>query len=479
MNRKLGLLSLSLVMAASVAVTGCDDDEPDPITPTPEKASIRVVHASPDAPAVDIYAEGVTAPLIKNLAYGQASAYLSVDAGSYNIQIRAAGAPATSAPAFSTGALSLPGKAKITAVAAGFLASTAAEDKFRVLPLAESFGAPGESATRVRIVHASPNAPTVAVDVGNDGNPEVASLARFADTGAAGVDLPSATALQIGIWAGNPLGRVTAFTTPELPAGAELFVIATGSLTAKPRAADGFGLLAVGPAGVVGLIRQNPVVYALHGSPDAPAVDLFAGNAELSDDLAFGEMSGAVQVPPGAYAIDFFAHAAGSTRPAGAPAATLTTPTLAAGERYLAIATGFLAPQAGAPAFQLLAKGDEFASSATTPLVRFVHSSPDTPAVDVGTISGATFTPVDAWKNIAFRSSSVGAGTQVPVGAVEVGAGAAGSGTALISFDLTMAQGLEAFAIAIGSFGGGTLRLAVVNAGAWPWTSAVVLPKAN
>jgi hypothetical protein len=59
--------------------------------PASGKAHVRVIHASPDAPAVDIkLANGTT--LIPNLAFPNASAYLPVDAGSYDLQVTPAGA---------------------------------------------------------------------------------------------------------------------------------------------------------------------------------------------------------------------------------------------------------------------------------------------------------------------------------------------------------------------------------------------------
>jgi hypothetical protein len=298
-----------------------------------------------------------------------------------------------------------------------------------VLALAEDFGDPAASSARVRVVHAGADAPAVAVDVGNDGSPEITDLARFADTGAAGVELP-ARSLAIGIWAGAPLERVTAFTTPALSAGGDLFVIATGLLSAQPRETEGFALLAVGPSGVIGTIKQDPVVYALHASPDAPAVDIFAGAAELADDLRPGALSGAIQVPPGTYTLDLFAHAAGATRPAGGPAASATTPALTAGNRYLAIATGFLG---GQPGFELLALVDELESAGEGARLRVVHASPDTPAVDVGTMSGQVLVPV--WSALAFRDATEAAGTRVPTGDLDVGIGLAGSQQAVLTFD--------------------------------------------
>ena len=143
--------------------------------------------------------------------------------------------------------------------------------------------------------------------------PEVSGLARFADTGAEGVALPAGKALAVGIAVGG--ARVTAFTTPKLPDGANVLVIATGLLGKLARERDGFALLAVGPNGSIGFVKQDPRVYALHASPDAPRVDAFVGNAEIVDNLGFGELSKPIQVQPGSYTIDFFAHAAGSDAP--------------------------------------------------------------------------------------------------------------------------------------------------------------------
>jgi hypothetical protein len=131
------------------------------------------------------------------------------------------------------------------------------------------------------------------------------------------VELPSGNELQVGIWAGTPLARVTAFTTLALPDGGELFVIALGSIADLPREETGFSLLAVGsnPVGTFGLIRQNPTVYALHGGPDAPAVDIFAGDLELVDNLSFADLSGDIQVPPGRYTLELLPDVTGLRSP--------------------------------------------------------------------------------------------------------------------------------------------------------------------
>ncbi len=63
-------------------------------------ARIRVVHASPDAPAVDVAVKGGPV-LFAGLPFPRASTYLSVPAGAYDLEVRAAGT--------STVALALPG----------------------------------------------------------------------------------------------------------------------------------------------------------------------------------------------------------------------------------------------------------------------------------------------------------------------------------------------------------------------------------
>ena len=176
-STRLFSLAAGLVLAAPLAACGDDDDVVDP---GPDTAQLRVVHASPDAPAVDIYARGSDQPLVTALAYGQASPYITVDEGTYTLEVKPAGQPGAAA-AFTTGPLWVGDEKRYTAVAAGFLGSTAEEDRFRVLALEDGFAPTANDQARVRVVHASADAPTVGVDVGADdpGNPEVASLAQI------------------------------------------------------------------------------------------------------------------------------------------------------------------------------------------------------------------------------------------------------------------------------------------------------------
>ena len=59
-------------------------------TPAAGKAHVRFVHASPDAPAVDIAVKGGPV-LFSNIAFKGVGDYLPVDAGTYDLEVRLAG----------------------------------------------------------------------------------------------------------------------------------------------------------------------------------------------------------------------------------------------------------------------------------------------------------------------------------------------------------------------------------------------------
>jgi len=502
------LVSVAMLAGTSL-VSACGDDEVPPPPPPPADAGrdlgtdggptdggptdggpvdasppvdagpvgmIRIVHASSNTPTIDVYAGNSATPAIDALEYTETSPYLTLPAGTYTFNVRADGAAPDSAPALVVDGFILGAGEKYTIVAAGSLTSIDAADRLRVLPLEEGFGALGGNA-RVRIVHAGFNAPTVAIDVGDDGGAaEVPSLARFADTGVEGVSLPVGSA-QVGVLTTvAPTAKVSAFTATLV--SAELFVIATGDATQNARLDTSFGLLVVGPTGTVGFIKQNPRVYALHGSPDAPPVEIFAGATELVGGVTYGDLAGPLQVAPGNYTLDFFAVTTGTARPAGAPAGTDTVDGLVAGGTYLAIANGFLAPRTGttdAP-FQVLAFAEGFdLTGATNVRVRAVHGSPSAPNVTVGAVTGAAITTTLA-ADVAFGAATAAEGASLPPTTYTIGfAGGATTTPVLARFTapLTVA-GKRWFAIAHGDFaavaGREPFGVFAVDTSVTPWT---------
>jgi hypothetical protein len=445
--------------------------------PTDGGVALRVLHAAPDAPAVDVYAQGSATPLATGVNYRATSAYVTVAPGTYTLELRPAGAAPTSAAAFTSAPVTLVGGERVTAMAAGRLSSTDASDALRVVPLVERFDTPGPNEARVRVVHAGADAPAVDVDLGDDGTAEVTGLQRFASTGEAGVNLPSGQALRVGISAGG--SKVTSFTTPALPAGARAFAVAAGLLSAAPGSPEGFGLLLLDESGVLGFVQQDPRLYVLHASPDAPAVDAFVGPLKVVNDASFGGLAGPVSLPPGSATVDLFPHDASPTRPSASPAATGTTGALAAGKEYLLLVTGFLSTARSQP-LQLLTLEAAFTPRAPEASVRAVHAAPDAPAVDFGTVTGGALTPVPGLTNLSYGTASAAEGVAVSATQSGWGVAATGTTTPAATANFTPTSGGRSFLVAAGLLGPGTgepgLQLWNVDVGTTPWTTAVMPP---
>lgn len=111
---------------------------------------IRVFHASPNAPAVDVYANGNL--LVKNLAYKEVSQYIPVPAGTYNIKVYPSGKMTN--PVINT-SVSIPENSVFNVAAIGTLPNISLYPIPEPI-MGEKFGRPC-----VRFVHLSPNAPTV------------------------------------------------------------------------------------------------------------------------------------------------------------------------------------------------------------------------------------------------------------------------------------------------------------------------------
>lgn len=73
----------------------------DLTTPATGQAHVRVVHLSPDAPAVNIGVQGSATNLFSNIAFKGSTAFTPVPAGTYNLEVRVAsnGAVALTVPA--------------------------------------------------------------------------------------------------------------------------------------------------------------------------------------------------------------------------------------------------------------------------------------------------------------------------------------------------------------------------------------------
>lgn len=130
-------------------------------------AQVRVIHASPDAPAVDVFVDGTA--VLTNVAFPAISDYLSVPAGAHAIAVAPTGAG--EAAAVITANPTLEAGMAYTVAAVGEVAYIKAQI------YNDNLSAPAAGKAHVRVIHASPDAP--AVDVKVAGGPTLISGLAF------------------------------------------------------------------------------------------------------------------------------------------------------------------------------------------------------------------------------------------------------------------------------------------------------------
>lgn len=137
------VMALVLALGAGVALAGND-------------ANVRVVHASPDAPTVDVIVnDAITA--FPEVEFGEATGYSPLPAGVYNVKVTPSGESIGSAVIDAD--LSLFYNRDYTVVAVDVL-----DDIAPIVLVDENRGVSPRQA-KVRFVHASPDAPAVDIKV--------------------------------------------------------------------------------------------------------------------------------------------------------------------------------------------------------------------------------------------------------------------------------------------------------------------------
>lgn len=195
-------------------------------------ARVRVIHASPDAPAVDVYVDGQRA--ISNLAFPKGIDYTPLPAGPHRVQVAPAGAGVGAAVI--TANLTLEAGKDYTVAAIGPLAGIEAQ------VFNDDNSAPASGQAKVRVLHLSPDAP--AVDIAVRGGPTLVSNLSF----------PNASS-----YAQAPAGT---YTVEVRPAGTQ-----TAALTIPNVTLEAGKIYDLGAAGLLG---GKPELQVVDYSSPAP-----------------------------------------------------------------------------------------------------------------------------------------------------------------------------------------------------------------
>ena len=211
--RRLMILGLALVMALALAAPALAQGTPE--------AQVRVAHLSPDAPNVDVSVNGEPVAALQNVPYGTVSPYLPLPAGTQQVTVYPAGD--SSQPVIDT-PVDLAAGGAYTIGAVGLVS----DGTLRAQVYQDDLTPPAQGNSKLRVVHASPDAgPVDVVPVG--GAPLVSGLqfpnaspyaqvpagtytlnVNAAGTGTTAISVPNATVASGGVYSAFAVGTASA-----------------------------------------------------------------------------------------------------------------------------------------------------------------------------------------------------------------------------------------------------------------------------
>ncbi len=434
------ILRAPVLGAVLLAMAACDSDSDNDLTgPTITPAvtgTLEVIHASQDAPAVNVLAGG--SGLISDLDYAEA-AFRTVSVGDITVEVEGIlpdGTTATVIPAAGDPApvLTLEEDERITVIAAGEVASIAP------IVLEDVPPAVAADEVRLRVVHAASVADSVEVWVSEPGldllNPGGGTLINavfdFGQTLTADPLVVPAGDYQVRVsLPGDPGNPFYDSGTIGLPGGADLVIAAvvnTGPGTSPIRllASTGGALLEFNDAATPSNVR------VVHASPDAPAVDVLVNDTiRAVTGAAYEAVTDYLPLEPDTYNFKVVPEM-------GVPADAVidVDVALSQGGESTVIAVGTLT-DADFPIEALLLTDDN-RPVATEAKLRLVHGSVSAGPVDIYVAEGGTLGMViDPAGDFVFTASGVPFKADtgylpVPAGSYDVVITAAGSTSAAI-----------------------------------------------
>lgn len=431
------LLLVALVTAMAGLAPGALAQQATPTVAGVPDPTVRVVHASPDAPAINVLVDGQ--PLAQGVAFGSASEYAAVSPGGHQVQV----VPTDGGAPIIDQTVTFDGWTSNILAVVGQLANIQLQTN--TVDISETD--PGQA--RLRVINAVPDAQSISV--GAPGNQEA-----MVD----GVQFPNASDYQTvnpgtyDLEVRNADSGQTLVAAPGIQVDAgqvyDLFAlgqVASGNVQllplVTPVAAPCSQTLGVGQP-------TDSCLRVINAAPDTGPVDVYIGQAPIAQGLEFGAASTFTAAPNGEQQLRIV--------PAGAPvdqAVIDMTQGLTAGSAAQIVVSGL-----GQDLQATIAGVDLRALPQNQARVRVVHTSPDLDAIDVALAAGPT-----PFQGIGYRSQS---------GYVVFDAGSysfqlreSGNNTLLLeALNVPIEAGMVYDIVVIGQSENGTLQMMILTANA-------------
>lgn len=374
MNR----LKLSLLAVALPALFACSDSsdrntstppvpQPEP-PPAVEPAQLRVTHASPDAPDVNVYIDGDLA--LERVPFRASSGLLTIeDPDSLEVEVRAILPDDSEVSVIGPVSISLQPGARTDVVAYDTVFDANGDLNIKASVLDPVTVEEGIQDVRVSVLHAAGGVGPVDVYVTAPGDMLASStpLDLAFEQALPPTALMADTPYRIRITPDGSDSVVYDSGTLELAGGTELLLIAVNNTYGVGD--NPVNLLAVGPESANELLDpgMGAAVRVVHNSADTPAVDVIVEGTTVLDAVTFPNASsyGDLTAPAGTYNVVVAADADNSIAPIDADL------TLENAQSYSVLAIGSLA----ANTVEAFVTNDDRRKLATAAKLEVIHGS--------------------------------------------------------------------------------------------------------
>jgi hypothetical protein len=410
MNFQRSKWGLAIAASATILLAACEPAE---------TSTIRVLHTSPDAPAVNVYLDGEMDPTVESLDFAASSGFATVYAGETDVEvygITPSGAD-TETAVISAG-LDFDTDTRYTIVAVDSLADISAK------VFADTGSLEDANKVRVQVAHLTDGVPEVYVHVTAPGATLSTTTALGSVSFTSGSDLLGPTEIAAGDYqiriSTDAAGSTVAYDsgTVSLAAGSDLFIGAIPNTSGIGDSPVALSVLSGEGASTIYDVDDGTAIRPVHTVSDVNAVDIGAdADAGTGSNVsAFTNYQGVDFKGVGAYA-----EVAAGTYDVGVDATDndvadilLDGAALSDGMSYTILAVGTLASDAYD--LELVAYADDRRTIGTGAKVRIIHASTAAGEVDLyatatSDITGAT----PAFEDVPFKASTgyfeVAAGT--------------------------------------------------------------------